>query len=51
MRMTAEDLTILDAVQQREGLMARSEALRFVLRYYAKAEGIELVKPKPKRKR
>lgn len=42
MRLSAEDLTILDAIQERTGLFTRSDALRFALRHYAKAEGIEL---------
>ena len=51
MRLTEEDLAILDAAQEREGLMSRSEALRHVLRHYARAEGIEVQKLKAKRKR
>lgn len=50
-RFTPEDTFILGAVQQREGLMSRAEALRHVLRYYARAEGIEVSKPKPKRRK
>lgn len=50
MRLTPEDIAILDAVQNREGLMARSEALRHVLRHYAQTKGIVL-RAKPKRKK
>ena len=51
MRMTADDLAILEAAQERIGLVSRSEALRFILRHYAKAEGIVVGKPKPKPKK
>jgi metal-responsive CopG/Arc/MetJ family transcriptional regulator len=50
-RFTEEDLTILDEVQRRTGLVSRSDALRYVLRQYAKAEGIEFAKATPKKKR
>jgi hypothetical protein len=46
-RMTAEDLAILDAAQEKHGMVSRSEALRFVLRFYARGDGIEIGKPKP----
>ncbi|HEX2875164.1 MAG TPA: hypothetical protein VHP33_28125 [Polyangiaceae bacterium] len=44
-------MTILDAIQERTGLFTRSDALRFALRHYAKAEGIALgaKKPAPKK--
>jgi len=49
-RFMEGDLVILDEVQRRTGLVSRSDTLRYVLRQYAKAEGIELPKPKkPKR--
>ena len=51
MRLAAEDLAILDAIQERTGLFSRSDALRFALRHYAKTEGVELgaAKPKPRK--
>lgn len=58
MRMTAEDLAILDAVQEQWGMVSRSEALRFVLRFYANEEKLKIapflaggVKPKGKSKK
>jgi hypothetical protein len=50
MRLTAEDEAILDAAQERNGLLSRSEALRYVLRHYARSESIEVSKPKPRPK-
>jgi Arc/MetJ-type ribon-helix-helix transcriptional regulator len=49
-RFGPEDLVILDAIQDRTGLFSRSDALRYALRYYAKAEAIEVAKPKLKPK-
>jgi hypothetical protein len=46
MRLAAEDLAILDAIQERVGVFSRSDALRFALRYYAKAEGLDVGTPK-----
>jgi len=54
MRLAAEDLAILDAIQESVGVFSRSDALRYALRYYAKAEGLGVAgkeKPKPKPKR
>ncbi len=48
-RFTKEDLAILVEVQRRTGLVRQADALRFVLRQYARAEGIELPKPKKPR--
>lgn len=41
-RFTAEDLALLDAIQKHTGISTRTDALRTVLRSYARAEGIEL---------
>jgi hypothetical protein len=52
-RFGPEDLRIIGEVQQRTGLFSMADALRFILRQYAQANGIELTaksKPKPKRK-
>ncbi|MEZ4375508.1 MAG: hypothetical protein R3B07_32150 [Polyangiaceae bacterium] len=52
MRLGPEDLAIIEQVQQRMGLFSASETVRFVLRQYALANGIELQpKPKPAKKR
>jgi len=44
-RFTAEDLALLDAVQRHTGISTRTDALRAVLRSYARAEKIELDAP------
>jgi hypothetical protein len=49
-RLEDLDFAILDAVKQRMGFVARSDALRYVLREYARREGIEPGKPKPRKK-
>jgi hypothetical protein len=41
-RLTPEDLSLLDAVISHVGVRSRSEALRVVLRSYARTEGIRL---------
>ena len=48
-RFRTEDLAVLEEVQRRMGLMSLSDAMRFVIHQYAKAEGIPLGKPEPKR--
>lgn len=45
-RFTAEDLTLLDAIQKHVGTTSRTEALRALLRYYVRAERLEIGKPK-----
>ena len=45
-RFTAEDLTLLGAIQKHVGTTSRTEALRALLRYYVRAEGLEISKPK-----
>ena len=45
-RFTPEDLTFLDAIQGHLGMHSRTEALRVVLRSYARAEGIEIARPR-----
>jgi metal-responsive CopG/Arc/MetJ family transcriptional regulator len=47
-RFSAEDLELLDAVTKHAGVNNRSDALRVILRYYARAEGLEVSQPKPK---
>jgi hypothetical protein len=49
-RFRTEDLAVLEEVQRRMGLMSLSDAMRFVIHQYAKAEGIALGKPVPKPK-
>lgn len=45
-RFTSDDLVLLDAIQAYLGMHSRTEALRVVLRGYARAEGIEIGKPR-----
>jgi hypothetical protein len=45
-RFTADDLALLDAIQKHTGISTRTDALRSVIREYARAEGIEIGKPK-----
>ena len=49
-RFAEEDLAIIAEVQQRTGLFSMADALRFILRQYAQANGIDLAKPKPRPK-
>lgn len=54
-RFASEDLAILDEVQQQTGMFSQADALRYVLRQYAREHGIATTakpkpKPKPKRK-
>jgi hypothetical protein len=50
-RFTDEELELLEVIQGHTGIRSRMEALRTVLQYYAKAEGLEVPKtsnpPKP----
>jgi hypothetical protein len=45
-RFTDEELALLEQIQGHTGIRSRTEALRSVLRYYAKAEGLEPAKSK-----
>jgi hypothetical protein len=49
-RFTPEDLLFLDAIQQHTGIGSRTDALRAAIRYYVRAEGIEVERPKRKPK-
>ena len=52
-RFAAEDLAILSAVQEQTGMFTQADALRYVLRQYAREHGIATdgkSKPRPKRK-
>lgn len=49
-RFGPEDLAILDEVQRRTGLFAQADVLRYVIRQYAQAQGIEIA-PKQARPR
>jgi hypothetical protein len=40
-RFTEEELGLLDVIQGHTGIRSRLEALRAVLRHYAKSEGLE----------
>jgi hypothetical protein len=50
-RFTDEELELLEVIQGHTGIRSRMEALRTVLQYYAKADGLEVPKtnnpPKP----
>jgi hypothetical protein len=39
-RFTDEELALLEAIQGHTGIRSRMEALRTVMEYYAKAEGV-----------
>lgn len=50
-RLDPEDFEILDAIKHQMGFAARSDALRYVLRLYAREHGLSAGgKPKAKRK-
>jgi Arc/MetJ-type ribon-helix-helix transcriptional regulator len=49
-RLTDEDFAILDEIQRRVGLVSRSDALRFALRYWSKGEEIDWNDLQPKAK-
>jgi hypothetical protein len=40
-RFTEEELALLEVIQGHTGIRSRTEALRAVLQYYAKAEGLD----------
>jgi len=44
-RFTEEELALLDVIQGHTGIRSRTEALKRVLRYYVRAEGLEAAKP------
>jgi hypothetical protein len=44
-RFTDEELELLGVIQGHTGIRSRTEALRTVLQYYARAEGLEVGKP------
>jgi hypothetical protein len=46
-RFADEELALLEAIQGHTGIKSRMEALRTVLRYYAKAEGVKVDEPEP----
>lgn len=52
-RLTDEDLAILDEAKRRSGMLSRADALRFLLRYWAKRERVDVEtldeKRRPKR--
>jgi hypothetical protein len=45
-RFTEDELALLEVIQGHTGIRSRTEALRAVLEYYAKAEGLEKSEPK-----
>lgn len=48
-RFTDEDLALLDAAKAHTGLRSRTEVLRFVLRAWSRAEGVEPPAKKPRK--
>jgi len=46
-RLAPEDLEAIEQIKARMGLVGTSDAIRFALRYWMRAEGTE--PPKPKR--
>lgn len=50
-RLTEEDLALLEAARERAGVLSRTEALRYVLRVWARTEGVELKRGRKPRKR
>ena len=48
-RFTSEDLALLDAIQKHTGIGTRTDALRAVIREYARAQGIEVKRPRKAR--
>lgn len=49
-RLSEEDVSILEEIQRRTGMFGLSDAMRYALRQYARAEGIEAAKPKPSKR-
>jgi len=55
-RLTDEDLALIDAAKRKSGMLSRADALRYVLRFWAEAVGVEpsklklakKTKPKPR---
>lgn len=45
-RLTPEDMAIIDEIQRRTGLIGVTAAVRFALRQYALANQIPIKKPK-----
>jgi hypothetical protein len=44
-RFTDEELELLEVIQGHTGIRSRMEAMRTVLRYYARAEGLDVAAP------
>jgi hypothetical protein len=44
-RLSDEELELLEIIQGHTGIRSRMEALRTVMRYYAKAEGLAIPEP------
>ena len=45
-RLTGDDLALIELVQNHAGLIARADALRFALRECVRSLGIDVKKPK-----
>jgi hypothetical protein len=48
-RFSDEELALLDMIQGHTGIRSRTEAMRAVLEYYAKNEGLTVPKPEAER--
>jgi hypothetical protein len=46
-RFTDEELELLEVIQGHTGIRSRMEAMRTVLRYYARAEGLDVAPAEP----
>lgn len=49
-RLGPEDVAILEEIQRRMGFLGYSDAMRYALRQYAQQAGIEVPKPKPRKR-
>lgn len=50
-RFTDEDIALLDAIQERTGIVSRAEILRRAIRVMAEQEGVQVKVPRQRRKR
>lgn len=50
-RFTDEDIALLDAIQERTGIVSRAEILRRAIRVMAAQEGVQPKVPRQRRKR
>ena len=48
-RLREEDLALLEALMTKTGIASRTDVIRLAIRKLAEAEGIGVLRPKPKR--